>query len=84
MGYRQASSPRKILGGKMCDFLKSGGGHQFLKGGGELPRILIGCNASITSDFWLTRHNFKDIMLKFCSYCQLSSPNKSPNLKILA
>ena len=28
--------------------------------------------------------NFGDVVLKFCIHCQLSSSNKSPNLKTVA
>ena len=53
MGSRQALSPEKT-GGKICDFLKSGGRakQQFLKSGvGQLPRILLGCDPPILKKF---------------------------------
>ena len=50
MGYRQASSPRKIPGAKCVIFQKVGGGgktqiSENCGGGGQLPPILIGYDA---------------------------------------
>ena len=73
MGYRQALSPRKAHE-QTCDFLKNNGGakHQILKRGGQLPHILIGCDAPVISNFpaMFQKENYQSIILKPCFFLQ--------------